>query len=75
MDTSNFKDVLGYDFHFEVTDPALKDSPEVKKWLEESEQVVKAGLIKENEELINGYLKSGFASEEMKRLLTEREVR
>jgi hypothetical protein len=69
MDTSNFKDILGYDFHFEIIDPELKDNLEVKEWLDESEQIIKTELIKENEETIKQFLNSKFCSEEMKKLL------
>jgi hypothetical protein len=46
MDTSNFKDKLGYDFSLEVVDPVLKDNPEVQKWLDEVVVIIKKELIK-----------------------------
>jgi hypothetical protein len=52
----NFAEQTGYDFHFEVTDPELKDNPEVKKWLAECEKVVKKQIIKDHDKLINDFV-------------------
>lgn len=70
MDISGFKKKLGYDFHFEVADPYLKDNPEVKKYLAEAEKIIKTEMITKHNETINSFINSPFCSESLKKLLT-----